>query len=94
MIRTERRGAGGHRRQWVQAGDPTRGGRARQDALHQAIATSRGYCDWTADRAGWVVILRSPEGQEFSGKTLDEALAWRLVWLLAPALRVGTVLLE
>ena len=94
MIRTERRGAGGHRRQWVQAGDPTRGGRARQDALHQAIATSRGYCDWTADRAGWVVILLSPERQEFYGKSLEEALAWCLVWLMAPELGVGPFLVE
>jgi hypothetical protein len=29
------------------------------------------------------VTLNSPERQEFSGRTLEEALAWWLVWLMA-----------
>jgi hypothetical protein len=30
-----------------------------------------------------VVTLHSPEEQDFYGKTLEEALAWCLVWLMA-----------
>jgi len=39
-----------------------------------------------------VVTLHSPEEQDFSGKTLEEALAWCLVWLMAPELEVGPFL--
>jgi hypothetical protein len=63
--------------------------RALRDALRSAIAIRRGYCDWTVDNAGWVVHLLSPDEQEFSGRTLEEALAWCLVWLMAPELGVG-----
>ena len=78
----------------AQAGvDPTLEGRALQDALRRAIATRRGYCDWTVDHAGWVVMLYSPEEQTFSGKTLEEGLAWCLVWLMAPELGVGPFLI-
>ncbi len=74
----------------AQAGvDPTLDGRALQDALRGAIATRRGYCSWTVDHAGWVVTLHSPEVQDFSGKTLEEALAWCLVWLMAPEWGIG-----
>jgi hypothetical protein len=74
----------------AQAGvDPTLEPRELQPALRQAIATRRGYCDWTVDHAGWVVILLSPEEQEFYGRTLEEALAWCLVWLMAPDLGIG-----
>jgi hypothetical protein len=69
--------------------DPTLEGRALQDALRAAIAYRRGYCWWTVAHAGWVVTLDSPERQEFSGRTLDEARAWWLVWLMAPELGVG-----
>jgi hypothetical protein len=40
------------------------------------------------DHAGWVVTLHSPDEQEFYGRTLEEALAWCLVWLMAPELGV------
>jgi hypothetical protein len=30
------------------------------------------------------VTLHSSEEQDFSGKTLEEALAWYLVWLMSP----------
>jgi hypothetical protein len=60
--------------------------RALQGALLGAIATRRGDCSWTVDHAGWVVSLHSPDEQDFSGRTLEEALAWCLVWLLAPEL--------
>jgi hypothetical protein len=39
-----------------------------------------------------VVALHPPEEQDFSGKTLEEALAWCLVWLMAPELGVGPFL--
>ena len=75
----------------AQAGvDPTLKGRALQDALRRAIAHRRGYCWWTVDHAGWVVTLHSPEEQDFYGKTLEEALAWCLVWLMAPEIGVSS----
>ena len=64
--------------------DPTLTGRDLQDALRRAIATHRGYCGWTVDHAGWVVTLLSPEEETFYGRTLEEALAWGLVWLMGP----------
>jgi len=35
------------------------------------------YCSWPVDHAGctWVVTLHSSEEQDFSGKTLEEALS-------------------
>jgi hypothetical protein len=36
-----------------------------------------------------VVTPSSPERQEFYGRTLEEALAWCLVWLMAPEIGVG-----
>ena len=56
------------------------------------IATRRGYCSWDVDRAGWVVTLHVPEEQDFYGKALEEALAWCLVWLMAPELGTGSFL--
>jgi hypothetical protein len=72
--------------------DPTLEGRALQDALRRAIATRRGYCSWTVDHASWVVTLHSPEEHDFYGRTLEEALAWCLVWLMAPELGIGPFL--
>jgi hypothetical protein len=63
--------------------------RALQDAPRRAIATRRGYCSWDVDHAGWVVTLSSPERHEFYGRTLEEALAWCLVWLMAPEIGIG-----
>ena len=77
----------------AQAGvDPTLEGRALQDALRQAIAMRRGYCSWDVDHAGWVVTLHSPEEQDFYGRTLEEGLAWCLIWLMAPELGIGPFL--
>ena len=77
----------------AQAGvDPTLEGRALQDALRSAIATRRGYCSWDVDHAGWVVTLHTPEEQDFYGRTLEEGLAWCLVWLMAPELGIGPFL--
>jgi hypothetical protein len=35
-----------------------------------------------------VVTLHSPDEQNFYGRTLEEALAWCPVWLMAPELSV------
>jgi hypothetical protein len=69
--------------------DPTLEGRVLQNALRRAIATRRGYCSWDVDHASWAVTLHSPKEQSFCGRTLEEALAWCLVWLMAPELGVG-----
>jgi hypothetical protein len=57
-----------------------------------AIATRRGSCSWTVGHAGWVVMLHSPEELDFSGTTLEEALAKCLVWLMFPELGIGPFL--
>lgn len=63
--------------------------RALQDAIGSAIADRRGYCSWDVDHAGWVVTLHHPEAQNFYGRTLEEALAWCLVWLMTPEIGIG-----
>jgi hypothetical protein len=76
----------------AQAGiDSTLEGCALQDALRRAIATRCGNCSWTVDHAS-VVMLHSPEEQDFYGTTLEEGLAWCLVWLMAPELGIGPFL--
>jgi len=72
--------------------DPTLEGHAVQSALRHAIATRRGSCFWDVNHASWVVSLHSPDEQDFSGKSLEEALAWCLVWLMAPELGIGPFL--
>ncbi|MGH2615456.1 MAG: hypothetical protein ACRDJC_09475 [Thermomicrobiales bacterium] len=72
--------------------DPELEQRPLQDAIRRAIATRRGYCSWDVDQASWVVTLHSPEEQTFHGRTLEEALAWCLVWLMAPEIGVGPFL--
>ena len=69
--------------------DPTLDGRALQDALLTAITSRTGSCSWDVDHASWVVTLHSPEENDFYGKTLGEALAWCLVWLMAPEIGIG-----
>jgi hypothetical protein len=54
----------------------------------------RGSRSQNVDHAGWLVTLHSPEAQGLSGKTLEEALAWCPVWLMAPEIGVGPVLLS
>jgi hypothetical protein len=39
-----------------------------------------------------VVTRHSPEEQDLYGKTLEEALAWYLGWLIAPELGIGSFL--
>jgi hypothetical protein len=78
----------------AQAGvKPELEGRALQDAIRSAIADRRGYCSWDVDHAGWVVTLHHPEEQTFYVRTLEEALAWCLVWLMAPEIGIGQYLL-
>jgi hypothetical protein len=78
----------------AQAGvDPTLEGRAPRDGLRAAIATRGGSCSWDVDHAGWVVTLHSREEQNFSGKTLEKALAWHLVWLMVQERGVGPFLI-
>jgi hypothetical protein len=72
--------------------DPELDGRALQDALRRAIATRRGSCSWDVDHASWVVTLYSPEEQDFSGKTLEEALVWCPVWLTALVVGIGLLI--
>ncbi|CAA9548107.1 MAG: hypothetical protein AVDCRST_MAG19-552 [uncultured Thermomicrobiales bacterium] len=69
--------------------DPTAEPRPLQDALRSAIADRRGYLAWDVDHAGWVVQLLSPDRERFHGRTLEEALAWCLVWLMVDELGVG-----
>jgi hypothetical protein len=59
--------------------------------LRAAIATRGGYCWWDVDHAGWVVTLDAPR-ETFYGRTLEEGLAWCLVWLMAPEIGVGPFL--
>jgi hypothetical protein len=50
----------------------------REAVWHEPMATSRvGIFAWTSEQAGckWVVTLHSPDEHDFSGKTLEEALA-------------------
>ena len=44
---------------------------------------------WDVDHAGWRVELLAPEREAFFGRTLEEALAWCLVWLMVEELGVG-----
>jgi len=58
----------------------------------RAITACRGSRSWGVNHAGWVVTLHSSEEQDCSGKTLEEALAWSQVWLMASELGGGDVL--
>jgi hypothetical protein len=69
--------------------DPTLEGRALQDAsvgrLRHAAAIAPGS---STTRVGGAT-LHSPDEEVFYGRTLEEALAWCLVWLMAPEIGVG-----
>ncbi len=52
------------------------------------MPTRCGYYSWDVDHASWVATLHSPEEPDFSGTTLEEALAWCLIWLMASELGV------
>jgi hypothetical protein len=56
--------------------------RTREDALRRSIATRRGchYRDVDHASCKWIVTLHSLKDQDFSGKMLEEALAWYLGW--------------
>ena len=69
--------------------DPTLAPRPLQDALKGAIADRGGYVAWDVDEVGWRVGLLRPDREEFRGPTLEAALAWCLVWLMAEELGGG-----
>lgn len=54
-----------------------------------AIADLHGDDGWDGNRAGWVVDLLVPDRERFHGRTLEEALAWALVWPMVEELGVG-----
>jgi hypothetical protein len=37
----------------------------------------------------WALTLQPTNERTFHGRTLEEALAWCLVWLMAPELEIG-----
>ena len=69
--------------------DPTVEPRALRHALKAAIADPRGYVAWDVDHIGWRVDLLRPDRESFRGATLEEALAWCLVWLMGDEWGVG-----
>ena len=71
--------------------DPTPDRHAVEDALRRAIADRGGYVDWDDDDRGWVVYLLAPEREAFRGKTVPEALAWCLGWLMVEDFTGGTL---
>ena len=62
-----------------------------QDGLRRAIADRGGYLDWDYNDGGWVVFLLRLEREAFRGATLQEALAWCLVWLMVEEFSGGTI---
>jgi len=64
--------------------DPTLPARALEDALQLAITNGAGYRgDWRFGKdSPWHVELLWPERERFGGRTLADALAWFLVWLM------------
>lgn len=63
--------------------DPALDGPALQEALQRAIALHHGGCTWKPIHTGWVVTLHSPESRTFFGTSLEDALAWCLLWVRA-----------
>ena len=61
---------------------PTLEGPALQEPLHRAIVLRRGCCTWKPIHTGWVVSLHYPESRTFFGVSLDDALAWCLLWVI------------
>ncbi len=70
--------------------DPTADAKALTSALRGAIADRGGYLRFDVDAIGWRVDLLSPEHETFRGRTLAEALALALIWLMAEELGAGT----
>lgn len=63
--------------------NPAADSRPLAGALRSAIADRGGYVSWDVDEVGWVVELLRPDRERFTGRTLEEAFAWCLVWLMA-----------
>ena len=64
--------------------DPTAEAKALTSALKRAIADRGGYVCFDVDALGWRVDLLAPEPETFRGRTLAEALAWCLIYLVGP----------
>jgi hypothetical protein len=78
----------------VRAGvDPTLPQRELEEALRCAIAERQGYLDcwYVDDKSVWRVELLYPDRETFGGRTLAQALAWCLVWLMGSTGEVGVV---
>jgi hypothetical protein len=73
--------------------DPTLPERELEDALRRAIAERRGYLDcwYVDDKSLWRVELLYPDRETFGGRTLAQALAWCLVWLMGSTGEIGVV---
>jgi hypothetical protein len=69
--------------------DPTAESKMLTSALKRAIADRGGYLCFDVDAIGWRVDLLAPQQEKFRGRSLAEALAWALVWLMADELGVG-----
>ena len=63
--------------------------RARGITVATPIADRCGYAARDVHHARWVVDLLAPERERFHGRTLEEALAWCVVWLMADEWGVG-----
>lgn len=53
------------------------------------MVVRRGSCRWDVDHAGWVVTPYVPDQQTSFGKSLEEGLVWRRVWLMIDENGVG-----
>jgi len=62
--------------------NPTLDGSALQVALQQSLAHRGNCCTWTPIHTGWVVTLHYPEVHSFFGVSLEDALAWCLLWVI------------
>jgi hypothetical protein len=63
--------------------DSTLEGPALHEALHRAISLRRACCTWQPIHTGWVVTLHYPESRTIFGLSLEDALAWCLLSVIA-----------
>ena len=69
--------------------DPAAEPTALTSALKGAIIDRGGYLCFDVDAIGWRLDLPAPEAATIRGRTLPEASAWCLVWLMADELGIG-----
>ena len=63
--------------------DPALDGPDLQEVLQQSLAHRGSCCTWTPIHTGWVVTLHYPEVRTFFGTSLEDALSWCLLWVMA-----------